>query len=134
MGRALDAGDAAVSVFEQVLGRHHRAAVIVRRDIGEHPGVGQIAVDQHQRHAALLHTGEQLRIAAARRGDDAIHPPRQQRRQSVLLVALVLLRVDHHHLIIIIARLADHHARNAGEKRILDVRNQQPDRIGTICA
>ena len=53
---------------------------------------------------------------------------------AVLLVALVLLRVDHHHLIIIIARLADHHARNAGEKRILDVRNQQPDRIGTICA
>ena len=134
MGRALDAGDAAVSVFEQVLGRHHRTAVIVRRDIGEHPGVGQIAVDQHQRHAALLHTGEQLRIAAARRGDDAVHPPRQQCRQSVLLVALVLLRVDHHHLIIIIARLADHHARNAGEKRILDIRNQQPDRIGTICA
>ena len=33
-----------------------------------------------------------------------------------------------------IARLADHHARNAGENEFSMFRNQQPDRIGTICA
>ena len=134
MRRTLNTGDAAVAVLQQVFGRHHRTAVVVRRDVRQHPGIGQVAVDQHQRHAALLHACEQRSVVAARRSDDSIHTPRQQGRQSVLLVALVLLRVDHHHLIVIIARLADHHARDIGKKRVFDIRNQQADRIGTICA
>ena len=120
-----------MAVGDKKVGGLEGSRIVVGCHIGE-LGVALllvVAVDQHHRNL-LGHLENALGCVGAWGHDDAVDVAGHQRIERAVFVERILACVDYHHGISEFVGLLDYDARDVGEKRVFDTRNQQRDSMG----